>query len=229
MSDTAVADTVATDTTTTTDAGAPVEAPVVVSDTTTTETTASTETAKADLPAVTYELKLPDASTLEPAVVERTVAFAKARGLSNADAQAALEFANTEVAGAVQASRDAFLAAYQPGDPEKGIAPGAEWQKQHDNWLAASLADPEIGAGKPEQLDAKVAQAQRAFEKYASPEFRALLSQTGYGSHPELVRTFAAIGAAMSEGPLVTAGAQGGSPSQQDVLDKMYPTMVKKD
>jgi hypothetical protein len=179
---------------------------------------------------VKYELKLPDASTLDPAALERAVAIARERSLTPEQAQAALELANTEAKAAVAKANADFLAAYQPGDPEKGIAPGAEWTKQHDAWLSQSLADPDLGAGKVEQLNAKVALASQAFERFASPAFRALLSEkgTGYGSHPEVIRTFAAIGAAMAEQPFVTPGTD--TPADdREKLYRMYPSMRPKE
>lgn len=204
------------------DAGAPTGAPVVVSD------PVAPPPSEPEKPAAVapekYELKLPEVASLDAASVERTAAFARERGLTNDAAQAALDLANTEVASAVAKSREDFIASYQPGDPEHGIAPGAEWQKQHDAWLAASLAAPDLGNGNQDALNAKVALAGTAFEKFASQEFRALLSRTGYGSHPEMVRTFAKIGEAMSEKGLVLAGTQ--TAAEKTALD-LYPSMAK--
>lgn len=228
------------------DAGASTEAPAAVSGTPAPDAAAvaaaqATEKAAADAKADTkatadakaaavpdkYDLKLPETPTLDPTALERTAAFARSQGLSNAAAQAVLELANTEAASAFQAKHDAFLADYSPGDPTKQIAPGKEWTRMQDEWTNASLADPEIGAGKPEQLEAKVKLAQRAYEHFGPPELRELLRTTGYGSHPLMVRTFAAVGAAMAEGTFAVAGAESGRATAD--LYTLYPSMKPKE
>jgi hypothetical protein len=154
---------------------------------------------------VEYKLALPQNTVLTDASLERTTAFARTSGLSPEVAQKALEFADSEV----KTARDDLLAAWQPGDPATNTAPGAEWKKAHDGYLAAALADPELGAGDQMKLDAAVAKAQQVFEKYATPEFRTLLARTGYGSHPEVLRVFANIGKAMGEQLPVPSNAHG--------------------
>src|SRR5687768_5093064 len=52
---------------------------------------------------VKYELTLPEKSALDPAVLERTAAIARARGLSPEQAQAAVDLVNSEVASHVDA------------------------------------------------------------------------------------------------------------------------------
>lgn len=218
------------DTTVDSDTGAPPSgAPAVDPDPATPATPATPvppTTREPDKPAapVEYALTLPENAVLDSAALDRTIAFARESGLSPEVAQKALAFANTEVASAVQASRESFLAAYQPGDPASGKPAGAEWQKMHDGWLASSLADPDLGAGDAAKLDAKVAKAQQAFDAYASPAFKKLLADTGYGSHPEMVRTFAKIGEAMGEQPPVTSGGQA-APDGREALYRLYPTM----
>lgn len=161
-----------------------------------------------------YELKLPDKSSLDPAVLERTAATARELGLSNESAQKALDFVNQEVA----TREAAFLQSHSPGDPAKNIPPGEAWVAQQEAWKSAAMADKEIG-GTPEQFDANVAAANKAFDKFATPEFRAHVWKTGLASHPEVVRVFARIGKAMGEGSVVMPGAQnGGAPSAAETL-----------
>lgn len=183
----------------------------------------------ADPPAVEYQLTLPADAVLDAASLDRTIAFARASGLSPEAAQQALVFANTEVATAVEASRSAWLAAYQPGDPAKNVAPGAEWTKMHDGWLAASLADPALGAGDQAKLDAVVASAQQAYARFATPAFTQLLERTGYGSHPEVLRVFANIAAADKEAPPVVSNGQSTPDAERESLYRMYPSMRPKD
>lgn len=151
-------------------------------------------------------MKLPENAVLPADALERTAAAARTLGLSNDAAQQVLELANAEAA----AQRDAFLQAHSPGDPAKNIPPGAEWVKQQDAWKAAAMADPEIG-GTPEQFEANLAAANKAFDAFATPGFREHVWKSGLASHPEVVRVFARIGKQMGEGSVVQPGAGGGT------------------
>jgi hypothetical protein len=84
----------------------------------------------------------------------------------------------------------------------------AQQQAQADQaqkWAEAVKADKEIGG---EHYDKSVATAVKAIEQFGSPELRNLLSETGIGNHPELVKFCHRIGKALSEDGLVMGGAQ---------------------
>jgi hypothetical protein len=84
----------------------------------------------------------------------------------------------------------------------------AQQQAQADQaqkWAEAVKADKEIGG---ENYDKSVATAVKAIEQFGSPELRNLLSETGIGNHPELVKFCHRIGKALSEDGLVMGGAQ---------------------
>lgn len=160
---------------------------------------------KADTPAApeTYDLKLPQDSPLDAAVVERTAAFARARGLSQEAAQQALEFVHQEVA----AARAAELAAYQPG--------GAEWTRQQDAWRDEVMADARLGKTDAER-QAALERARGPIRKYAethpddSQAMASFLDASGLGNHPAAVRFLAWVGESLAEGTLVHAGGQAG-------------------
>ena len=59
--------------------------------------------------------------------------------------------------------------------------------------------------------DGRLDQAQRAFGQFASPEFSALMDETGLGNHPELVKAFAKIGAMLGEDKLIVGTGLGQS------------------
>jgi hypothetical protein len=102
-----------------------------------------------------YTLKVPEKSLLDATVTERTTAIARTLGLSNDDAaQKVLDFTHQEVASAVEAT----MKAYQPG--------GAEWTAQVDQWKKAALADPELGNGKQETLDAAATKAKAVLDRF---------------------------------------------------------------
>jgi len=160
---------------------------------------------------VKYELTLPEGSTVDPAVLERTAATARELGLSQEHAQKMSDLVAAEVA----AREAALLDQYKPG--------GEHWTKQVDDWGAASLADAEIG-GTPEKLAENVDVAKKVLATFGSEPLARFLHETGFGSHPEVVRMFAKIGKGMGEGTFVPAVPAGGS-TEEDKLRRMYPTM----
>jgi hypothetical protein len=144
---------------------------------------------KAAPPEVKYDLKLPDNSGLDAHAVERTVAHAKARGLSQPAAQAALDLVAQEVA-------------------QVNAAADAEFKAKVEEWKATAAADATLGK-TPEERTAAVLKGKQVLDKYASqyPErgqaLKTFLNDTGYGEHPAVVGWFAWLGAAAGEGPLV--------------------------
>ena len=85
-------------------------------------------------------------------------------------------------------------------------------QVKHDlqvqDWEAASRADPEFGG---EKLNENLAIANRALEAY-DPQgtIRAMLAETGYGNHPDLIRFMLAIGRDLSPDRMVSGGHNSG-------------------
>lgn len=156
-----------------------------------------------------YVLKVPEKSILDATVTERTTAIARTLGLSNDDAaQKVLDFTNQEVATAVEAT----MKSYQPG--------GAEWTAQVDQWKKAALADPELGAGKQETLDANATKAKAVLDRFFPESVKQFLHSTGYGAHPDLVKALLKIAKAAGEGSFVT-GAPGGG-TKKSTADILY-------
>ena len=85
-------------------------------------------------------------------------------------------------------------------------------QVKHDlqvqDWEAASRADPEFGG---EKLNENLAIANRALEAY-DPQgtIRAMLAETGYGNHPDLIRFMLAIGRDLAPDRMVSASGASG-------------------
>ena len=68
--------------------------------------------------------------------------------------------------------------------------------------------------------------ASKAVEQFGTPELRQLLNDSGLGNHPQLVRFFAKVGKAISEGQPVD-GRRAGSEQKSDA-EVLYPSMKKK-
>ena len=91
-------------------------------------------------------------------------------------------------------------------------------EKQTVDWYAAVKADPELGGAK---FEASTKAGQKVMAKYGTPALIEYLSVTGLGNHPELVRTFARIGAAMAEDVIHAGKAAGGE--QLPMAKRLYP------
>jgi hypothetical protein len=154
-----------------------------------------------------YELNLPENSLLDDDAIERTAALARDLGLSNEGGQKLLEKLNDEVSSRLEIE-------------EKSRQPeGAVWNNIVREFNAKSLADPEIGGGNPEVLASNVAIAERAADEFFGPTIRQLLYETGFGSHPDVLRALVKIGKSMSEGSVIPTGEQkGGKKEAKDLL-----------
>lgn len=150
-----------------------------------------------------YEFKMPEGLALDSAAVEKFEPIFKEMKLSQDQAQVLAERYAEHVQGIQKAQADAH-------------------RQQVEGWVSNVKADPEIG-GKA--MEENVIFAKKALGKYGTPELTAILDQTGFGNHPELVRAFCRIGKAMSEPTTIYTG---GTANEQTPVEKiMYPTMNK--
>ena len=93
--------------------------------------------------------------------------------------------------------------------------------KQEKDFRQQCQADPEIGGAK---FDETLAYATRAVEKFATPNLLSVLHESGYGSHPEVVRFCAKVGKALGEKGMAK-GEETGKPAS--FAELMYPSMSK--
>lgn len=91
----------------------------------------------------------------------------------------------------------------------------AEHEARIQTWADSLKTDAELGGKAYTQ---NVAHAQRGLAKFATPELRTLLNETGLGNHPELVRVFARVGKAMAEDSFSGAGPTAGSVTSDEAL-----------
>lgn len=125
-----------------------------------------------------YALALPAGSLLDPKVAERVTAVAKALGLTtSAQAQQVLDLAHTENA--------AMLAVLEAANKPGGslyVAKVAEYRQ-------AALAHPAVGKGSERTLEAITLQGQLVLNRLdPDGKITALLTETGRGSDPEVLR-----------------------------------------
>lgn len=140
-----------------------------------------------------YEFKAAEGQELDAEAVKAFEPIAKELNLSNEQAQKLVDVYGSKIM------------------PKLVEQQAAQWQQQIEQWADQVKADKDLGT------DASIGAAQKAMDKFGSPELKQYLNETGLGNHPELVRIFANIGKAMSEDGLVT-GNSGGAKSAADVL-----------
>jgi hypothetical protein len=159
-----------------------------------------------------YDLKLPDKSTVDKAVVERTAAKARELGLSQEHAQKTLDYVHQEIDAAANAAVEASLKSHLPG--------GAVWEQQVTEWGAASLADPELGNNNPEQMAKMSTLAKEVVAKFGDKESIEFIESNPLSSHPAFLRLLTRIGKASAEGSLVVPSSQRNG--QKSVADRWY-------
>lgn len=97
------------------------------------------------------------------------------------------------------------------------------WEKQKNDWKAAFESDPELGGNRS---DTTLTAARNVIKSYAGnaeqvQEFRELMTHTGLGNHPAVIRLLANVGKKMfEEGSPVPASAPAKAPTSK--LAKRY-------
>jgi len=139
----------------------------------------------------TYEFKAPEDQEFDPDVLKAYGEVARELDLSQEAAQKVLD----KVAPALAEQQTKYV------------------QEVAKQWRDASVSDKEFGG---EKLNENLAVAKKALDTFGTPELRALLDQSGLGSHPELIRAFYRAGKSISEDTFVAGGNTKG--------DKQAPT-----
>lgn len=132
-----------------------------------------------------YEFTAPEGKSYDPAVLNAYSEAAKTANLTQETAQKLLESMAPQLATR-QAEQVAAI---------------------QSQWTEASKVDKEFGG---EKLAENLAVAKTAVDRFASPEMKKLLQDTGLGNNPEVIRTFLKIGKGMSQDGFVTGGKPNG-------------------
>lgn len=112
----------------------------------------------------------------------------------------------------------AKMQAQKVADATKGAQ--TAFENQVSEWETLARKDKDIGGDK---FSENVAIAVKGLEKFGSPELKALLNQTGLGSHPEVIKAFHRVGKLVSD-----AGISGEArPGAGNTLAARYPSSAK--
>ena len=126
---------------------------------------------------IKYELKIPENSILDAAVVEQVSLFAKENKLSNEQAQAILERENSAAQAGLEAEHSKMKERVESFKAK---------------CLEDSKADPEIGGDKFKET---ALLANDALDKlFPGDEIRKIMDDSGLGNHPTVLKGFAKIG-----------------------------------
>lgn len=143
-----------------------------------------------------YELAAPEGMTLEPETTAQFETVARELNLTNDQANKLIPLAAELVKRNVAQQQAAQVAQVQ-------------------KWLDESKADTEFGG---EKFDANVATVRNAVARFATPQLKELMDQTGLGNHPEVVRLFYRIGNAIADDKFVAAPPAAPKKSAASVL-----------
>lgn len=103
--------------------------------------------------------------------------------------------------------------------PEAAQAAAVESRNQQvTQWESALKADKELGGSNFESV---VGIAKEAQAQFGTPELKAMLAESGLGSHPEVVRFFHKVGKQLSEGQLHRTTSE--QPAERSLAERMYP------
>ena len=149
-----------------------------------------------------YDLKISDGSLLSKDDLERIAADARKQGLTQEEAAARLSGEEA----AMKKGADAF-------DKRQTDAMKAE----HQRWIEAGKADPEIGGDKYKE---SAELAKRVVDKFATKELIEGLEKSGLGNYHEFVRFVSRIGRAMDSDKLIIGDSAKNDP--KDIAERMY-------
>lgn len=153
-----------------------------------------------------YEL-IPEGWTIDEGLMGEVEPVLRELNLTNDQANALLPIVPKIMAKASDAAMQSIIDA------------GAAQRKE---WFDAFAADPEIGGSNREATIALAAKGLSALGFAEGHPFRALMTETGFGNHPDMIRTFRALGEMTAEDGTFFR-PDGGAKVEAPVWERMYP------
>ena len=154
---------------------------------------------KAGAPEV-YEFKAAEGQTFDPEFLKSYSEVAKELNLTQEAAQTMID-----KVGPVLAQQQA-----------------AQIAQVRNDWAEASKVDAEFGGTK---FDENLAIAKQSIDKFATPEFKQMLDDTGLGNHPEWIRYCYRVSKAFSPDNFEGGHKEGGAAPNDfnSMASKLYP------
>lgn len=145
------------------------------------------------------EISLPQNAFISEKDFNAFKEYAKEQGLTNKQAQALLEKQNEQLGQFVESQIEAY---------KEKIA----------NYETAVKSDKEIGGAN---FNKSITLAKRVLEKYGNESLKAELDQSGFGSHPEVIRLLSKIGQAIGDDTLIAPKAPA-APKPKSLAETLY-------
>lgn len=166
---------------------------------TTDSDTTDTSSVETESTATEYsEFALPEGVVLNETAMTEAVTYFKENGLSQEQAQGAVDLHTKLLQEHTQQQTDAFNQQV------------ADWQDQAKN-------DKEFGGDK---FDENIKVAQSAVNKFGTPELKQLLEDYGVGNHPEIIRFMVKVGNLTKED---VPGGPASVVTAKDRVSLLYP------
>jgi len=172
------------------------------------EPAAGDEPADSDAAATELKLTAPEGFEAMQADLDAfsTTATAWVAENPNATAVEALQWAAETHAAAAAEAETAGIAAMT---------------KQIETWGKEAQADPDIGG---DNFEANAAIARTAIEKFGSDDLKAVLNQSGLGSHPAVIKFAVNAGKALQDGTILSPNAAG---AEKNLAKSLYSETTK--
>lgn len=147
------------------------------------------------------DLTLPKDALLGEEDLTAIKSLAKEQGLNSKQAQALIEKQNSQLSSYVN-----------------------KWMEAHQakvsGYESAVKSDKEIGG---DNFNRSISLSKRVLERFGNESLKGEFDQTGFGSHPEVVRFLSRIGAAMGDDSIISPQAKS-SPAPKSLAEKIYGT-----
>lgn len=157
-----------------------------------------------------YEIKVPEGMKVDTSLLEAVTPVFKELGITQEAAQKLADAYAPVMAKAAEAQKQEALKAFDETVEN--------WGKESKEMLG------------PDYMKAKAPAVKliNTFGGKDAPAIRQLLTDTGLGNHPLMLKFLIAAGKAISQDSFVEGGNQVADNSTEAVKERMYPTMGKK-
>lgn len=156
-----------------------------------------------------YELKTSKNSQLLKSDLEEIESAAKAKGLSQEDAQKLVE------------SKEADFGKYFERQQQA-------YRDQQDQWRKEVESDREIAGADGKVFKENVELAHRGLSMFADDAFKKVLAESGLGNNPHMIRTFMRIGQRFADDKAVLDGKSLSPNKKVSREEKLFPTHFEK-
>lgn len=149
---------------------------------------------------VVYDIKFAEGLNLPPELAKDFEAYAKEHKLDAKGAQSAADLASKAV--------ESFAETHV-----------GQIKELYTQWATNSRGDKEFGG---DTFDANMNVANKALDEFGTPELKKVLTDTGLGNHPEVIRAFYKMGKLISQDSVASAISAARAEGPKTQAQRMY-------